>query len=79
MGKVQQASTSPHQSRKIRRHNQKPTLAPQTDEWHWVVFAIAVEEDIDTLGDLTSNSEGNESHRDQVDGDGDGSQEDDTY
>lgn len=31
------------------------------------------------MGDLASNSEGNDSHADEVDGDGDGSQEGGTY
>ncbi|TGJ80034.1 hypothetical protein E0Z10_g8720 [Xylaria hypoxylon] len=31
------------------------------------------------MGDLASNSEGNDSHADEVNGDSDGSQEDDTY
>lgn len=81
MGKVQQAST---RLRLVRAAGNggittRPTLAPQTDGWHWVVSAIAVEEDIDNIGDLASHSEGNDSHADEVDGDGDGSQEGGTY
>lgn len=80
VGKVRQASTRSRQSRKKQRRNQsRPTLAPQTDGWHRVVSAIAVEEDIDNMADLTSNSVGNDSHADEADSDSDASQEVDTY
>ncbi|TFB00318.1 hypothetical protein CCMA1212_007946 [Trichoderma ghanense] len=64
MGKVQQASTRPRLVRAAGNGGitTRPTLAPQTDGWHWATWP-----------------EGNDSHADEVDGDGDGSQEGGTY